>query len=1053
MSFSVSRFTRTLSGVAAGAMVLAGISLVAVAPANAESEACTTTSTVTATNQDTNGWSFVGSGATGHNDFVAGGLHVWTESNTSTDVAVGYRAVSILLEDAGVPSLNLKDVTDLRPGLQLLTDFDGDGTIDGNLVGETVYGNGDDYWVSPFAWDIDESMKARVLDEGGGFGSKYHGTLDLWSVNFATANILGIGYGLTPLTLDGGGSTLESITVGCTTYAFAEDTTYDAPTSTEFVKDSGIRPNEVTYTGWHDGAGVSPRAYSTQINGLHFGNGHKAQIINGFDTPLETTELESLITSASVSVVDGSVTYQIPILYGTRNNGAGTFTTIRSTSLATGNHNFSVSDTWLASGHLKNNAGTLYREDLDSGDGIRMPLADLVAFLNAQGNVRVLAVGAQAADGSAVMQDLVFNGTKYTFVPTSAAATTNTVRVTEPEIALTETGNYLKWHEGNGREAYEDTAAFSVAENGLHLVIDPDGPRSKSQIMKGLDTPVAGADLYSLLTSMAGVSVVSGEVTYQVAVNFTDGWSTLRSASLGSGDHTFSLTDPWISSKAIGSSISAEISYPLGDILDAMNALGAAEGIGFGVSTGIPAVVSSIVWGDTTYHFVLQAPPTPPSPPAGTTTGDVVAGGILASDPVGTVPTTSNPVVVSITSPVAGTVTIVKGSTSPTLTGYKTLGINSQISAPPSTADQPLKLKFQVYVGDLPGGTYPSDVNVFRDSIAIPACPGASTASPDPCISDSSIASGVETFTVLSSHASSWDLQAANVGRLAGADRYETALAISQSDFPSGNAGAVILADGENYPDALVAAPLAVDKNAPLLLTTGSSLRPDVKAELQRVLPAGGTVYILGGTSAVPAGIASQVTDLGYQVIRYAGANRFATAVKIAGALGNRETVLLASGTKFPDALSAGVAAAKAGGVVLLTNGTSLPATTSSYLTAHGRTVYAVGGPAAAAKSNATPLVGAGRYATSVAVAKEFFPNPSSVGVASGTVYADALSGGPLLARAGVPLVLAAPGILPLSVGNYLSSLKSNVTSAHLFGDSDALEVAVQTAVGRALGL
>ena len=116
MSLSVSRFTRTLSGIATGAMVLAGISLVAVAPANAVPEVCTTT--VTATNQDSNGWSFFGSGATGHNDFVAGGLHVWTESNNSTDAAVGSRAVNnILLKDADVPSLNLSDVTGLRPGL------------------------------------------------------------------------------------------------------------------------------------------------------------------------------------------------------------------------------------------------------------------------------------------------------------------------------------------------------------------------------------------------------------------------------------------------------------------------------------------------------------------------------------------------------------------------------------------------------------------------------------------------------------------------------------------------------------------------------------------------------------------------------------------------------------------------------------------------------------------------------------------------------------------------------------------------------------------------
>ena len=431
----------------------------------------------------------------------------------------------------------------------------------------------------------------------------------------------------------------------------------------------------------------------------------------------------------------------------------------------------------------------------------------------------------------------------------------------------------------------------------------------------------------------------------------------------------------------------------------------------------------------------------------------MIAGGSFASDPVGTVPTALNPVVVSITSPVAGSVSVVKGTTSPAVGGYTTLGVNAQISAPLATAAQPLELTFQVFVGVLPSGVYPSDVTVFRDGTPIPACPGASTANPDPCVSSSSTAGGVETFTVLSSHASSWDLEAANVGRLGGADRFGTAAAVSQAQFPGGHAGAVVLARGDDYPDALVAGPLAGAKRAPLLLSVGGSLPPVTKTELQRVLPAGGMVYVLGGTGAVPVSVATQLTDLGYQVVRYGGADRFATAVQVAGALGDPGTVLLATGTNFPDALSAGVGAAKAAGVVLLTNGGSLPAATSSYLAAHAKTVYAVGGPAAAADKKATALVGADRYATSVAVAGRFFPSPSSVGVASGTAFPDALSGGALLAHAGVPLVLAAPGGLPAGVGAYLSSVKGSISSAHLFGGNAALGVAVQTAVASTLGL
>ncbi|HEY5051214.1 MAG TPA: cell wall-binding repeat-containing protein, partial [Acidothermaceae bacterium] len=161
--------------------------------------------------------------------------------------------------------------------------------------------------------------------------------------------------------------------------------------------------------------------------------------------------------------------------------------------------------------------------------------------------------------------------------------------------------------------------------------------------------------------------------------------------------------------------------------------------------------------------------------------------------------------------------------------------------------------------------------------------------------------------------------------RLAGSDRYATAVATSQAEFPDRGASAVVLARGDDYPDALVGAPLAAAKNAPLLLSSGASLPPVTKAELLRVLATGGTVYVLGGVSAVPASVESELTSLGYHVVRLSGTDRFATAVAVANELGNPSTVLLASGINYPDALAAGPAASHSGGVVLLTNGNAMP--------------------------------------------------------------------------------------------------------------------------------
>ena len=289
--------------------------------------------------------------------------------------------------------------------------------------------------------------------------------------------------------------------------------------------------------------------------------------------------------------------------------------------------------------------------------------------------------------------------------------------------------------------------------------------------------------------------------------------------------------------------------------------------------------------------------------------------------------------------------------------------------------------------------------------------------------------------------------------RVFGADRFGTAIAASTLEFPTtGSAGAVVLARSDDYPDALIGAALAKAKNAPLLFANGGSLTPATTTEIQRVLPAGGTVYILGGTTAVPASVATTLTSLGFTVVRYSGSDRYATALAVAGALGNPGTVLLATGINFPDALAAGPGAAHVGGVVLLTDGSTLPASVRAYLLAHPGTVYAVGGPAAAADPSATPLSGADRYATAVLVAG-LFTSPTTLGVASGITFPDALSGGAFEAHFGGALLLSAPGTLPTSTSAYLTGAKDTIGTTNSFGGTAALSATVQNEISTALGL
>jgi subtilisin family serine protease len=275
------------------------------------------------------------------------------------------------------------------------------------------------------------------------------------------------------------------------------------------------------------------------------------------------------------------------------------------------------------------------------------------------------------------------------------------------------------------------------------------------------------------------------------------------------------------------------------------------------------------------------------------------------------------------------------------------------------------------------------------------------------------------------------------VTRIAGTDRIDTAIKVSVSGFTAGSAGSVVLARADQYADALAGAPLAVDKNGPLLLTPTASLDPRVLAEIQRVLPNEGTVYLLGGTSSLSPAITAALTSHGYQVVRVAGVDRFDTAVKVADLLGDPSTVFLASGTNFPDSLSAGAAAAHENGVLLLTDGSTLPPETASYLANHPGTAFAIGGPAAKAYPAATPIVGTDRYQTSVLVASAFFPSAIGAGLTSGLAFADALSAGPALARLGFPLLLTDPNTLPPEVTAYLSDGK--LTTANVYGGPSAL--------------
>jgi len=298
-----------------------------------------------------------------------------------------------------------------------------------------------------------------------------------------------------------------------------------------------------------------------------------------------------------------------------------------------------------------------------------------------------------------------------------------------------------------------------------------------------------------------------------------------------------------------------------------------------------------------------------------------------------------------------------------------------------------------------------------------------------------------------------------DVVRLAGADRYATAAAVSAATYSPG-APVAYVATGENYPDALAGGPVAALNGAPLLLVRAGSIPPPIAAELDRLDPR--RIVVLGGpgvvSDAVLAALGAYTTG---GVTRLAGADRYATAASISAATFSPgvPAVIVATGENYPDALAGGPVAAAWDGPVLLVRGGSIPPAVAAELDRldPGRIII-LGGSAVVSDAVAVGLgpyasigvfrySGADRYATAAsASAQTFGANVAVAYVATGQNYPDALAGGPGAGRDGGPLLLVRHGSVPPSVAAELTRLKPG--RIVVLGGSGVVSDAVAGALG-----
>lgn len=251
--------------------------------------------------------------------------------------------------------------------------------------------------------------------------------------------------------------------------------------------------------------------------------------------------------------------------------------------------------------------------------------------------------------------------------------------------------------------------------------------------------------------------------------------------------------------------------------------------------------------------------------------------------------------------------------------------------------------------------------------------------------------------------------------RLAGPNRYETAIQIADTlkkELGKEKFNVIVVANGDNYPDALSGAYLAKVKNAPLLLVNEHNKDRTIKYIEDNLKPGRSTiVYLLGGTNAIPDDVRLRIKK-SFNVKRLAGNDRFATNLAILKEANvDNEELVICSGYGFADSISA-----SATGRPILLVGDGLTEEQLSYLNSIRTKNYAIAGGLKSVNAtieaslnnlgSSKRIFGEDRYKTSIAIAKYFFKNPSIAILSYGNDFPDGLCGGILADRRGGPLLL-----------------------------------------------
>ena len=303
---------------------------------------------------------------------------------------------------------------------------------------------------------------------------------------------------------------------------------------------------------------------------------------------------------------------------------------------------------------------------------------------------------------------------------------------------------------------------------------------------------------------------------------------------------------------------------------------------------------------------------------------------------------------------------------------------------------------------------------------------------------------------------------------LSGDSRFTTAVEVSKERFKDGEAEAIILVGEDAIVDGLASAPLASQKNAPILLSKKDSLPSEIEAEILRVLGSNLSskkIYIVGGESKVSKETEEKLSKLGVsKVERVSGEDRFETSLEIAKQLKDTfKTAFVVGGNGEADAMSIAAKAAELKAPIIVNGWNDLTADAIKLM--DGKEIGIVGG------SNNVPsqienqladidkdrkvqrVEGETRHDTNAKVIETYYGKLDKLyiakdGYGNNGMLVDALAAGPLAAGKG-PILLAKNDITN-SQKNTLDK-KLNL-GAEVTQIGNGVELTVVQKIGKILG-